>query len=211
MARFAAYLRQHHLALLALFLALGGSSMAATNALLPKHSVGTKQLKNGAVTKQKIANKSVGSGEIVDQSLQKVDLSKDAQGALRGAKGPPGPAGPRGLRGLTGPAGTARAYAQVRSNGSLVAGRTHNVTGVTKSGEGVYCVALRSWIRAATTVGAVAPFFGDDSTAAGAPGRVSHVEYAGSCGTNGERVRTYRVNNGQSVALHNEAFIIAVP
>jgi hypothetical protein len=45
------YIGRHHVALLALFVALGGTSMAATNALLPKNSVGTAQLKNGAVTK----------------------------------------------------------------------------------------------------------------------------------------------------------------
>lgn len=47
------YLKHHHLALVALFLATGGVSYAA--ALLPAHSVGTNQLRNGAVTKRKIA------------------------------------------------------------------------------------------------------------------------------------------------------------
>jgi hypothetical protein len=47
------YLKQHHLALVALFLATGGVSYAA--AQLPAHSVGTNQLRNGAVTKRKIA------------------------------------------------------------------------------------------------------------------------------------------------------------
>jgi hypothetical protein len=55
----AAYAGRHHLALLALFLALGGTSFAAGNALLPRNSVGTPQLRNGAVTKTKIANKTL--------------------------------------------------------------------------------------------------------------------------------------------------------
>ena len=40
-------------ALIALFVALGGTSLAAINAL-PKNSVGTKQLKDGAVTAAKM-------------------------------------------------------------------------------------------------------------------------------------------------------------
>jgi hypothetical protein len=43
----AGYLKRHHVGLLALFVALGGVSYAAVN--LPKNSVGTKELKSGAV------------------------------------------------------------------------------------------------------------------------------------------------------------------
>ena len=78
----AAYMRRHHLALLALFVALGGTSVAAGNALLPKNSVGSPQVING--------------------SLQKGDLSARAQAQLRGARGAPGA---RGAAGPTGPAG----------------------------------------------------------------------------------------------------------
>lgn len=46
------YLRRHHVALLALLVALGGTSYAATQ--LPAKSVGTAQLKNKAVTLAKI-------------------------------------------------------------------------------------------------------------------------------------------------------------
>jgi hypothetical protein len=62
-------------ATLALFVALGGASYAAFK--LPKNSVGTKQLKNGAVTQPKI--------------------SAAARSALKGREGPAGPAnGPAG-------------------------------------------------------------------------------------------------------------------
>jgi hypothetical protein len=53
------FLRQQSVALLALFVALGGTSIAASNALLPNNSVGTKQLRNGAVTKTKINAKTL--------------------------------------------------------------------------------------------------------------------------------------------------------
>jgi hypothetical protein len=55
------YLRRHHLALIALFIALGGTSYAATR--LPADSVGTSQIRNGAVTASKLspAVRSVGT------------------------------------------------------------------------------------------------------------------------------------------------------
>jgi len=59
-------------ACIALAVSLGGTSYAAIK--LPKNSVGTKQLKNGAVTRTKIARKTVAS--------------------LKGQKGDPGPPGP---------------------------------------------------------------------------------------------------------------------
>src|SRR5206468_6551208 len=43
----ASYINRHHLALVALFFALGGTSVAASNALLPGNSVGTKQVIDG--------------------------------------------------------------------------------------------------------------------------------------------------------------------
>ena len=79
------YVRRHHVALLALFVALGGTTYAASSALLPKNSVGTKQVING--------------------SLQTLDLSKKARTALKGARGPRGLQGAQGQRGPTGAQG----------------------------------------------------------------------------------------------------------
>jgi len=84
----ASYINRHHVALFAPFFALGGTSFAAGNALLPGHSVGTKQVING--------------------SLRTNDLSRTARTALegnRGLRGPAGPAGARGAQGVQGAAG----------------------------------------------------------------------------------------------------------
>ena len=81
----ASYINRHHLALLALFFALGGTSFAAGNALLPTNSVGTKQVING--------------------SLQTNDLSKTARTALKGNSGLRGPTGAQGARGAQGATG----------------------------------------------------------------------------------------------------------
>ena len=48
-----AYLRRHHIAIIALFVALGGTSYAATQ--LPANSVGTKQIRPGSVTPSKLS------------------------------------------------------------------------------------------------------------------------------------------------------------
>jgi hypothetical protein len=86
LARISGYVRAHHIGLVALFVALGGTSYAAIK--LPANSVGTKQLKKDAVTLKKI--------------------KKSTRQALKGQSGPrgaPGAAGPRGGTGLQGPAG----------------------------------------------------------------------------------------------------------
>ncbi len=56
------------IALIALFVALGGTSFAAINAL-PKNSVGAKQLKKNAVTGVKIKNKAVTAAKINPSGL----------------------------------------------------------------------------------------------------------------------------------------------
>jgi hypothetical protein len=104
------YIRRHHIALLALFVALGGTSYAAAS--LPKNSVGTAQLKanavqqseikNGAVTRAKIRNNAINSAKVANGSLLAADF---AGGQL--PKGDTGPAGPAGAAGATGPAGPA--------------------------------------------------------------------------------------------------------
>jgi hypothetical protein len=116
------------ISLIALFVALGGTSYAAFK--IPKNSVGSPQVING--------------------SLQKADLSKKTVAALKGnpgAQGPQGPEGPQGSRGAAGAAGpagaagTARAYAEVDSTTpSLVTARTKNISAVTRPATGTYCL-----------------------------------------------------------------------
>ena len=65
---------------LALFIALSGSAYAAFR--LPANSVGTKQLKNGAVTRPKLARKAVDSSKVVPGSLTGADIKA---GSITGA------------------------------------------------------------------------------------------------------------------------------
>ena len=81
-------------AYLALFIALGGTSYAATK--LPKNSVGASQIRaNG-----------VGSSEVKNGSLRKADFrASDLPVGPAGAQGPKGDKGDRGLQGERGPIG----------------------------------------------------------------------------------------------------------
>jgi hypothetical protein len=61
------HLKHNVVACLALFVALGGTSYAAIN--LPAGSVGTKQLRNGAVTNKKLAKGSVGPSKLDTKTI----------------------------------------------------------------------------------------------------------------------------------------------
>jgi hypothetical protein len=86
------------LATTALVVAVLGSTPvgeAAKNAIVPRNSVGTLQLKNNAVTAAKVRNFSLVAADFRSGQLP------------RGRVGPQGPAGPRGAAGLPGAIGPA--------------------------------------------------------------------------------------------------------
>lgn len=107
-------------ACIALLVALGGTSVAAVQALAP-NSVGTAQLKANAVTAPKIKNAQVTNAKLAGNAVTNAKL---ANSSVTGAKvqngslsavdfaagslpaGPAGPAGPQGPAGPAGPAGT---------------------------------------------------------------------------------------------------------
>jgi hypothetical protein len=89
------HLRRNLVAYVALLFAFSGTSYAATTALLPANSVGTRQVINGSLLK-----KDFKSGQ----------LPRGARGprgfaGAGGATGPAGAAGPAGAQGVQGPAG----------------------------------------------------------------------------------------------------------
>src|SRR5215218_7081660 len=100
------YLRRHHLALLALFIALGGTSYAAVS--LPRNSVGTSQLKASAVTSAKVKNRSLKAADFAKGTLRTGARGPQGQvgpAGTAGARGETGVAGPQGARGESGPQG----------------------------------------------------------------------------------------------------------
>ncbi|HTY98020.1 MAG TPA: hypothetical protein VMB91_13330 [Solirubrobacteraceae bacterium] len=84
-----------------LFLLLGGGAALASSVMLPKNSVGAKQLKNGAVTPAK--------------------LNKATKKQLSGAQGPKGAAGAAGAAGATGATGATGLKGEQGEPGPLLA------------------------------------------------------------------------------------------
>lgn len=100
MKTFLRYMRQQPLALIALFVALGGTSYAAGS--LANNSVGNPQLKADAVTSAKVKN-----GSLTAKDFKSGQLPKGATGAAgaTGATGSAGATGPAGSTGATGEQG----------------------------------------------------------------------------------------------------------
>jgi hypothetical protein len=141
----------HVIAMLALMVALGGTGYAALK--LPKNSVGSKQLKNNAVSTSKVKNRSL---KAID--FKAGQLPRGAQGP-QGITGAPGTNGTNGTNGSTGPTGaagvngTAVAFARIDDTGALIGGADEQ-KGITaaniqhdagapaaeSTGAGVYCI-----------------------------------------------------------------------
>ena len=123
-------------AVLALFVALGGTGYAAL--ALPRHSVGPRALKNHAVLRSKLHRGAVTSPKVRDGSL----LARDfAAGQLpRGPRGEHGSRGERGPRGDRGPAG-AKGAAGARGPSDAYAGTFH-ASGIGESPTEVFSARL---------------------------------------------------------------------
>ncbi len=92
----------------ALFIALGGVSVAATNDFLPRNSVGTQQIQNNSVTRAKIAHQSITSILVKPGSLMASDFAAgQIPAGPKGDTGATGSQGPKGDTGATGPRGPA--------------------------------------------------------------------------------------------------------
>jgi hypothetical protein len=102
-SRFLSYVRRHHIALVALFVALGGTSYAAFK--LPNNSVGSKQLKANAVNASKVKDGSLVADDFRAGELPAGPAGERGPQGLPGAQGVKGDAGPQGLQGAKGDTG----------------------------------------------------------------------------------------------------------
>jgi hypothetical protein len=132
-------------ALLALFVALGGSSYAAIT--LSNNSVKSQHIAKGAVKRADIARGAVNSAKVANGSLSRVDFK--AGELPKGDPGPTGPQGSQGPQGPQGPAGSVRAWGHVFSSGSIAG--SAGVKSVTQPSSGLYCIVLDDSIDPATT------------------------------------------------------------
>jgi len=88
----AAAIRRNLLGIVAIFVALGGTAVAATVA---KNTVTSKSIKNGQIK----------GPDVKDESLTGVDIDESTFEAVQGSPGEQGIPGPRGERGPQGPPG----------------------------------------------------------------------------------------------------------
>ncbi|MET0603453.1 MAG: hypothetical protein ABW167_15815 [Baekduia sp.] len=147
-------------ATLALFIALGGTSYAALK--LPKNSVGSTQIKTGAVH----------TGEIANRTIRLGDISLSARSSLRGQTGPQGPQGPAG------PAAV-RHFASVSSAGGFTRG---DATHGGRVGIGSYAVGFADSVAGCS----YSATLGTTDATTVTPGRVTVSDAGGSAG-----VQTY--------------------
>jgi hypothetical protein len=143
-------------ATLALFIALGGGAYAAFS--LPRNSVGSAQLRKGAVR----------SREIRDRSIRLHDVSPATQKALTGKRGPAGPPGPVGTS-------AARLFAVVTAAGAFARG---TATSGGRTGVGTYTVGFAQDVSGC---GYAATLGSSDATTV-SPGRVTVNQAGGQVG-----------------------------
>ena len=131
-------------AYLALFAALGGTSVAAVS--LQRNSVKARHVAKNAITSPKVKNASLRAADFAPGQLPR---------GAKGDTGAPGPKGDRGLQGergapgapgTPGARGTAKAFAFVASDGTMDLARSENVVSVQQpaiTGEdNLYCFDL---------------------------------------------------------------------
>jgi Collagen triple helix repeat (20 copies) len=199
-------------ACVALLAAGGGYAIASGGGTI--HGCAKKS--NGAL---RLANKCAKSERGITWNTQGPPGAPGKQGPAgqagpAGTAGPAGPAGPQGNAGPQGPAGTARAYALVSAAGTVT--RSQNVASVTHtSGSGTYCVELAPGITASSTGAVATPYYPTDSTTT-ASADMAHVEFNGTCGTNGVSIHTFNMTGGttttnSSLTFTDQPFFIVVP
>ncbi len=208
------YLRNNVLGLVAIFIALSGSAYAVGAA---RNSVGSKQIKAGAVKNADLGSDAVTSPKVKDGTLLNADF---AAGQI--------PAGPRGLKG---DAGTARAYGRVVSNCGIgdpcPVDHAKGITSVTKVGTGDFCITAPGIDPSTTSPVATSEY--ESSQAGGldeAQAEVQIVADPQGCGNDGRfEVLTYtrpaeRVRNanydlvfvtGYPDRTNNVGFTIVIP
>jgi hypothetical protein len=112
------------MATVAVFLVVAGGTAVAATQMLPKNSVGSKQIKKAAVTPAK--------------------LSKAAKAALTGPQGATGAPGPKGETGQPGkPSGDY--FALVNQSAAFV-GEHPGFTSVSRVGTGAYCLGVQAGV-----------------------------------------------------------------
>jgi hypothetical protein len=127
------------IAALALAVALGGTGYAAV--VLPANSVGTAQLKKGAVVGSKVKSHS-----LVASNFKSGQLPSGPAGPV-GLAGPAGPAGPAGAKGDA----ATKLWAVIRNDAGIVR-QSGGVTAAKGAGAGLYTVTFPQSVNACAPI-----------------------------------------------------------
>ena len=173
-------------ALLALFVALGGTSYAALQ--LPRNSVGAKQIKKNSVTSPKVK----------PGSLLTSDFKPSQRARLRGPRGPQGAQGDRGVPGPT-------QFARVLTSGALNSGTASSAS---RPATGVYQINFPTAVDSCAGSATTAAFPGFD----GAENQVSSSITIGgtAAGALDARAITVRLYQSYSGAALNTSFAVVL-
>jgi hypothetical protein len=188
-------------ACVALVVALCGTGYAALR--LPAASVGTAQLKNGAVTNSKVKRRSLTASVFKPGTL------------LRGPQGAQGLQGSQGVKGDKGDPGPSDAYEGAQSGGFVAIGSSANTTLASVSvPAGAYVVQGSAWILTSAINGnpdqALCTAFSPDNL--GVNGRSQFTVSPAGQFTNAnhhEFIGTLRVSTAGLVTLHCSAFPVS--
>jgi hypothetical protein len=172
---------------LCLFLVLGGGAYAATQ--LPKNSVGTKQIKDGAITGKKIKRSTIGTDR----------LTAAAVAALKGATGERGPAGTAGT-----PASKGFYATVLRTEPPAFTGAHPGFTAVSRppGPGGVYCLVPAAGVDYAHPI---ASSDWQDSSGQGFFIEALAREEVSNCEDNSLEVRTYKATGEAEAVPTDEA------
>ena len=177
---------------IALFVALGGTSVAAVSALAPPNSVGTAQLRNNAVVSSKVRN----------GSLRRVDFAP--RQLVPGPRGPAGPPGP------TGPAGPGARWALVNPTGSIVV-QSGGITVAAKPGPGQYILNFGSAVAGKLIIASSGRANDQDFRGVVSAGPCGGTTEGAVCsvGNDANHVQVITNNSGET-AREDHAFYVAV-
>jgi hypothetical protein len=187
---------------LALVLALSGVAWAAT---LPRNSVGSAQLKRGAVKAPDLGRGAVTSRAVRNGGLRAIDF---ASGQL--PQGPAGPAGAPGIQGPAGPAGSAVASGIVTTAPLGVKTARGATTTVEKLAGGSFCLRVQGvssteHVLVATPHQPSALNFGGDT--------ISYIdvkEPVANCGPDAFYVDTFALDDTLGLTFQDISFAFVV-
>ena len=169
-------------ATLALFLALAGGTAFAASQMLPKNSVGTKQIKKAAVTPEKLSTAA--------KATLTGPQGKEGPRGPNGAQGPKGDTGEKGEKGDTGKEGepgtpATDLWAEVQALGILAKGS--GVEKVERLNNGFYEVYFDQDVTACTHLASMAFHQGEVTIEnTGSPANAVFVETYSSNGVTRE-------------------------